>query len=52
MTDRNNDRDGRRGGVSDNRGSPERGTPVRDNSKKGDNTVSFDRPTPQKPTKD
>jgi len=52
MNNRNQEGEGRRGGGSDGRGSPERGTPIRDNAKKGDNTVSYDRPTPQKPSKD
>lgn len=51
MADKRTDRGGSndRGGGA---GSPERGIPIRDNAKKSENTVSFDRPVPpQKPGK-
>lgn len=52
MTDKNNDRGGRKENGGGKGVGRERASPVRDKVKKSENTVSFDRPTPQKPSKD
>jgi hypothetical protein len=52
MTNERGDRGGRKVGNGEKSTTREPSRPIRDNVKKSDNTVSFDRPTPQKPTKD